>query len=841
MVCVMLVTACAVYTAFMVQKAAVFSARQHYRVYDDIEGARARWLLPLKTNPDVLQPSQSAELKVSLNSLGLSLPSSSRTPGRYLLPDDPAGTADWEALAEVLVNTDGLSRMWTIYGMIQAMTLVLLFGRLLSTLAFQGRVGIMVRTLFNAVPAVLHLVIILLLIAVMFSVMEVCQLGIHVEEMSNLDGALSDTLGLLVGRSILRNLDTIVPRNMEFTTVQAHTYGAPHLAIHPVTSKDFYLRVPYTSPGVTVFGVSDLLPKTFDALRRACSENEQTLDSGKAYLDLEGVRQMLETAVRRATADDPTAVTSSRIAAAIAEATESGAATTWAESPDPGSDSTTAIGITTSRDGGGGEHCGEGNTARNGQKSERGGTGPSFGSNTGGSNANSDCNDSRGRGCWGVLKADKYGCWPNRGSGGSGTGNGGFWSARSSGDAEEAACWEDRQGGDKPNRSGVQTRGQGKRGSESQNLSHTHLHGQRRLRKWQTAQGAASALPSSASVSRSSRGRLELNQLIISFSSHRLNRSQVSNNDWMLGDEQLNKMCGLIAQRILDYQGHRRFEYLGHSRFGREGGREFTCSKYRPVPIGKPVVMTPVVRFNPTLDTDANTSGRVTSVSSNVASGGTRSRIVQRRVLWSSGPSAPVGQLVGQRYSLTARSPSKARASDKLLGLSSACSSSGSVLIRQGGGGDGSEADFSEAHSTITNDVAASIVISNGSDIGTGADGTPTTTMMEEDDVSELAIYAALWESIHAMEYWQAGVVRWQSHVWLQQQQMQQRSLPPFWQLVDGIMHRWSGIRCRLVRFMRPEALSASQACPHNCLTASGGLIACMFACGMSRRLSGIY
>ncbi|EFJ46529.1 hypothetical protein VOLCADRAFT_105511 [Volvox carteri f. nagariensis] len=526
----------------MVQKAAVFSARQHYRVYDDIEGARARWLLPLKTNPDVLQPSQSAELKASLDSLGLSLPSSSSTPGRYLLPDDPAGTADWEALAEVLVNADGLSRMWTIYGMIQAMTLVLLFGRLLSTLAFQGRVGIMVRTLFNAVPAVLHLVIILLLIAVMFSVMEVCQLGIHVEEMSNLDGALSDTLGLLVGRSILRNLDTIVPRNMEFTTVQ------------------------------------------------------------------------------------------------------------------------------------------------------------------------------------------------------------------------------------------------------------------------------------------------------------------VSNNDWMLGDEQLNNLCGLIAQRILDYQGHRRFEYLGHSRFGREGGREFACSKYRPVPIGKPVVMTPVVRFNPTLDTDANTSGPVTSVSSNVASGGTRSRIVQRRVLWSSGPSAPVGQLVGQRYSLTAvsrlvsyqtglgqrsglsqvdrgqrlsQSAGKRQShwpqgqfrqlsnltgqqsgcasqtgtsqihrmstgaeqclhnacdstSDKLLGLSSGCGSSGRVLIRQGGGGDGSEADFSEAHSTITNDVAASIVISNGSGIGTGAGGTATTTMMEEDDVSEFAIYAALWESIRAMEYWQAGVVRWQSHVWLQQQQMQQ-------------------------------------------------------------------
>ncbi|EFJ48506.1 hypothetical protein VOLCADRAFT_90797 [Volvox carteri f. nagariensis] len=63
------------------------------------------------------------------------------------------------------------------------------------------------------------------------------------------------------------------------SAAQAQTYGAPHLARHPVTSKDFCLRVPYTSPGVTVFGVSDLPPKTFDALRRACSENEQTLDS----------------------------------------------------------------------------------------------------------------------------------------------------------------------------------------------------------------------------------------------------------------------------------------------------------------------------------------------------------------------------------------------------------------------------------------------------------------------------------------------------------------------------------------------------------------------------------
>jgi hypothetical protein len=60
----LLVVSCGVYTAYMVRYAAAFSARQHYTVYDDVERARARWLLPLKTEPAALGQQDRAQLQV---------------------------------------------------------------------------------------------------------------------------------------------------------------------------------------------------------------------------------------------------------------------------------------------------------------------------------------------------------------------------------------------------------------------------------------------------------------------------------------------------------------------------------------------------------------------------------------------------------------------------------------------------------------------------------------------------------------------------------------------------------------------------------------------------------
>lgn len=60
----LLVAACGVYSAYMARHSAAFSARQHYTVYDDVERARARWLLPLKQDPAALDNDTRAALQV---------------------------------------------------------------------------------------------------------------------------------------------------------------------------------------------------------------------------------------------------------------------------------------------------------------------------------------------------------------------------------------------------------------------------------------------------------------------------------------------------------------------------------------------------------------------------------------------------------------------------------------------------------------------------------------------------------------------------------------------------------------------------------------------------------
>ena len=64
LVACLLVVACIYYSVYMARYAAAFEARAHYRVYDDVHRARARWLLPLKSDPAGVPPGQLATLQV---------------------------------------------------------------------------------------------------------------------------------------------------------------------------------------------------------------------------------------------------------------------------------------------------------------------------------------------------------------------------------------------------------------------------------------------------------------------------------------------------------------------------------------------------------------------------------------------------------------------------------------------------------------------------------------------------------------------------------------------------------------------------------------------------------
>ena len=96
----------------------------------------------------------------------------------------------------------------------------LLVCRLLSTFAFQGRVGVIVRTLYHAAPALSHLLVVLAVVGGALSFMAHIVLGSYVRPVSSLGGALADTFGTFSGFSAIRDFSAIIPPSMEMLGVQ---------------------------------------------------------------------------------------------------------------------------------------------------------------------------------------------------------------------------------------------------------------------------------------------------------------------------------------------------------------------------------------------------------------------------------------------------------------------------------------------------------------------------------------------------------------------------------------------------------------------------------------------
>ncbi|GLC42760.1 hypothetical protein PLESTM_001376800, partial [Pleodorina starrii] len=217
LVAVMLLVALSACTWYMLVHAAVFSARQHYQVYDGILTARARWLLPLKINPWDIQANsaQAAMLQSSIMALNITQPTEAGRPGRYLLPDAPNDQLN--ELAAVLDATHRMSGAWTVYGILQALTQVLLIGRLLSSLAFQGRIGAVVRTLRQMVPPMIHLFVVMTFTGILLASMAHVLVGTYVGPASTLSGAIGGTLTLLLSRGVMQSLQIMLPADFEFT------------------------------------------------------------------------------------------------------------------------------------------------------------------------------------------------------------------------------------------------------------------------------------------------------------------------------------------------------------------------------------------------------------------------------------------------------------------------------------------------------------------------------------------------------------------------------------------------------------------------------------------------
>ncbi|KAG2430825.1 hypothetical protein HXX76_009800 [Chlamydomonas incerta] len=242
-------------TWYMVSHAATFSARQHYTLYDAIATARARWLLPPKADPATLDggnstrtssstggvryPAAREALQRTAAELNISEPLRAGDPGRYLLPDSAEAAGQMDSVADVMTKAEELSDLWAAYGLMQAVTLILLIARLLSTLSFQGRLGLIVRTLYHAIPTLGHLVLIMAIIGVAFGFYAHLVLGPRNDTMSSVTGALYDTFSLIIGESELLSMASILPPEQELTW--GETFAASLVILSQVLLMSFVL------------------------------------------------------------------------------------------------------------------------------------------------------------------------------------------------------------------------------------------------------------------------------------------------------------------------------------------------------------------------------------------------------------------------------------------------------------------------------------------------------------------------------------------------------------------------------------------------------------------------
>eukprot|EP00798_Chlamydomonas_sp_ICE-L_P008477 gene8477-4838_t len=191
-------------------------ARYTYNVYDSVTG-RANWLLPIREDAVAIQEATTIESLLTgsltattagidnnvLDSLNISSPWSAGMAGRYLLPeaDDP----NMDDLSEVMSMAHTLASYYTTYGIIQAVIIIMLILRLISSFSFQQRLGIIGDTLVRAMPLLVHVFLLFLVVLLMFAVAAYIMLGWRHVEVATYTDALQDTALSLVDVSRMQD------------------------------------------------------------------------------------------------------------------------------------------------------------------------------------------------------------------------------------------------------------------------------------------------------------------------------------------------------------------------------------------------------------------------------------------------------------------------------------------------------------------------------------------------------------------------------------------------------------------------------------------------------------
>ena len=122
-------------------------------------------------------------------------------PGRWKLP---TADGDLDALAELLSSASRCASLWSVYGLLQCLVLLLLLGQLLASWSFQSRLGIITRTIISSLPQIAHLILVFLITLALYSCLLALVLGPRAAAASSYGSAWYDMLmGLLGGSSLV--------------------------------------------------------------------------------------------------------------------------------------------------------------------------------------------------------------------------------------------------------------------------------------------------------------------------------------------------------------------------------------------------------------------------------------------------------------------------------------------------------------------------------------------------------------------------------------------------------------------------------------------------------------
>ncbi|GMH32250.1 hypothetical protein BSKO_00084 [Bryopsis sp. KO-2023] len=224
-VAVLLTTVAATVGILIFEHGIKIKAQPSYSVYDALNTAAARWLLPKKTD------SPEGTLSVGGSSRDLSTIPSPGDPNRWMLESDHDGLVDYVGVVSASNDMSGAVRTALLAQLLVVTILVLRYLRIWS---FQSYFGVITRTLGNIVGPMAHFLIVMFLILLMMAMIGNLGFGYRIKRLSTLNDALSLVFSFLVAGDT-DGLDQIQDENQEIHSAERFLASLFHILM-PITT-----------------------------------------------------------------------------------------------------------------------------------------------------------------------------------------------------------------------------------------------------------------------------------------------------------------------------------------------------------------------------------------------------------------------------------------------------------------------------------------------------------------------------------------------------------------------------------------------------------------------------